>query len=391
MTWVAHLVHTVTGQLGARLNLTSEGSWSIPAVGIEEWSVTASKTQLAGIDRDRWGLWRASVLVSWQGRDKRLHPWVMGPITQPPSESRSTATLTCKGLGALLERRLVLARDYGQNPDYPLDSSMVWLGKSTVEMKGMSLGTIAQDIVRLGTDSKLGGHLPIRYGSPRETGAGLNERTYEGFNLANNGLWKRLTELSEVIGGPDIQFRPAFTDDTQTRLEWVMVHGTRAQPQIAQDWTMDLDTTSSTSPVAAVDVKTDAGDLTNRVYWTGAGEGAGTLIRMVEDTDRLVDGMPLLESVGSTSDSDNPALVEDHARRALAAGARPLQQITVKIDGADQRCEIGRWHAGDTATVTLDDSWLTVPAGTRPLRIIAAKGTWSSPMVDLEFQEGMMT
>ena len=31
--------------------------------------------------------------------------------------------------------------------------------------------------------------------------------------------------------------------------------------------------------------------------------------------------------------------------------------------------------------------WLTVPAGTSPKRIISAKGSWSSAMVDLEFQD----
>lgn len=380
MTWVAHLVQTMTGIKGAQLQLTSAGSWSAPAMGVEEWTVTVAKEQLSRIDPDWWMPRRASVLMSWVGADKRAVPWLMGPITQLPSESESTATLTCKGLPALLEQRIVLAADY---------TDMAALAKSQARLTGRSLGTIAQDIVRLCTTEKLGGHLPIRYGSPRETGTGLNERTYEGFNLANNGLWKRLTEISEVIGGPDIQFRPAYTRDDESTVEWVMVHGTRAQPAIAQDWTMDLDTTSSSSPVAKVDVKNDAADLTNRVYWTGAGEGAGTLIRMVQDPAQLEDGMPLLESVGSTSDSENPALIQTHAERALAAGARPLQQITVKVDGSDPRCEIGRWRAGDTARVTLGSGWLTVAPGTRPLRIIAAKGTWASSMVDLEFQEGV--
>lgn len=208
-------------------------------------------------------------------------------------------------------------------------------------------------------------------------------RTYRGYNVANNGVWKRLNELTGVRSGPDIAFRPAWDG---TSLEWLLHHGTRAQPTIAQDWTMDLDTTSSTSPVAAVNVTTDAGAVTNRVYWTGAGEDEGTLIRVVEDRSLLVDQMPLLESVGSTSDTDNPDLLVAHARAQLDAGRAPVTQISVQIDGNDPRAQIGRWRVGDAARLTLGAEWLTVKAGTRPMRIISAKGSWTSTMVDLEFQ-----
>ena len=150
---------------------------------------------------------------------------------------------------------------------------------------------------------------------------------------------------------------------------------------------MDLDTTSSRSPVASVDVTTDASRLASRVYWTGAGEGSATMVRVAEDRSRLHDQMPILETVGSTSDSANRDLIREHAIAALAASRDVVTQISMSVDGADQRCEIGRWRVGDAARVTLGDEWLTVPAGTSPKRIISAKGSWSSAMVDLEFQD----
>lgn len=380
MTWVAHLVQTMTGVRGARLVLAG-GSWSVPLNGIEDFTVTVGKDQLRGIDRARWSMWRSSVVVSYQGADGSLVPWVAGPITEPPAETfgrDGVVTLTCRGIGALLERRVVLAGEYGND--------MLALARSKVTRTGRSLGSIAQDIVELSTDRKLGGYLPIRYASPREHNASLNQRTYEGFNLANNGTWKRLTELSGVINGPDIAFRPEWANDSGTLMQWAMVHGTVAQPSIAQSWTMDLDTTSARSPVAAVSPTTDASGLASRVYWTGAGEGAGTLIRMVQDERRLRDHMPLLERVGSTSDSESPSLIQSHARAALAGAGEPILQMTIKIDGADQRAEIGRWRVGDQAHVTIGDDWLTIPPSSGPQRIIAAKGDWSTHMVDLEFQ-----
>lgn len=388
MTWCAYLLRVTDGTKGARLELAdADGSWSIPLNAVEDGSVTVPKAQLRRIAPEWWRPWQGGVLVCYVRRDGSEVPWIAGPIVQPPAETREMATLTFQGIGALLARRVVTARDYGQNPDYPAASDMVWLARSKAAFKGMSLGTIGQEVVKLATSAKLGGHLPITFPSPRETGAGLNERTYEGFNLANNGAFKRLTELTGVRNGPDIAFRPEWADGAQSRIVWAMHHGTVAQPTIAQAWTMDLDTTSSRSPVADIAVTTDGGGLVNRVYQTGAGEGAGTLIRLAQDTSQLADGMPLLEAVGSTSDSDNPALLQEHAESTLAAGKAPITQITVQVDGSDMRAEVGRWHVGDEVRVTIGDEWLSVRAGTTGKRIIAAKGDLSSAMVDLEFQD----
>ena len=386
MTWVAYLVETRTGIVGKRLDIAASGSWSIPAVGIEEWDVTVSRAELRRIDPVRWSPWWASVLVCWEASDGRQTPWLLGPITTPPTEhpASDTATLTCRGVGALLEHRVVLARDYDQQDGV---GEMTWLAKSTVALRGMSLGTIAQEVVKYATWFKPGGRLPIRFATPREEGARLNERTYEGWNLANNGAWKRLMELSEVRGGPNIQFRPEWASEDQTTVQWAMHTGTVAQHGIAQDWTMDLDATSTRSMVAKLDVKVDATALTHRHYQTGAGEGAGTLVRMAQDLTQVADGVPLLETVAATSDSENPALVQAHAEAALKAGARPVRQVTVTIDGSDPRCEIGRWHAGDLVQLTVGSEWLTIPAGTTLMRVIAVKGSWASSMVDLELQE----
>ena len=380
MTWVAHLVRTMDGTRGAQLDLASKGTWDIPLNGIEEFSVTVSKAQLRRLDPLWWSAYRTSVCVSWQREDGSLDAWVAGPVMRPPAESKATATFQCRGIGAILSRRNLTA----QEPISLSTAAQVEMMTKSLRYVGMSLGTIGQEVVKRGM-AKVGGTLPIVFGSPREQGSTLNERTYDGYNLANNQVWKRLTELSGVRGGPDIAFRPRWTDDGF--LEWVMVHGTRAQPQIAQTWAMDLDTTSARAPIASVNVKTDASRLAHRVYWTGAGEGSTTMVRVAEDRSRLADQMPLLETVGSTSDSDSRDVIRDHAIGELAASKDPVTQIDMRIDGADPRCEIGRWHVGDAATVTMSDDWLTVPAGTSQKRIIAASGSWSNSMVDLAFQD----
>ena len=380
MTWVAHLVRTMDGRRGAQLDLAADGSWSIPLNGVEEFSVTVGKGQLRRLDPLWWSPWRTSVAVSWQRPDGTLVAWIAGPIIGPPTESRTTATFECRGIGAILARRVLV----GVEPELSPGSAQVEMKRSVVALRGMSLGTIGQEVVRRGLD-KVGGALPIVFGSPREQGSTLNRRTYEGFNLANNLVWKRLSELTKVRNGPDIEFRPRWRRGGS--LEWVMVHGTRAQPAIAQDWTMDLDATSSHSPIGSIKVTTDDSRRAARVYWTGAGEGSTTLVRVAEDRSRLRDQMPLLEAVGSTSDSESGALLREHAAAELAASAFPVTQIDMQVDGEDPRAEIGRWRVGDAARVTIGEDWLTVPAGTSQKRIITASGTWASGMVDLAFQD----
>lgn len=389
VSWTAHLVETVTGNLGARLNIAVDtGTWDYPLNDIESWSVKVQKDDLREFDRGWWKWYRASVLISWERGDGSLVPWLLGPIIDLPQETRGVATLFCEGIGAILERRVVLPRDYGAPGEYENDWKA--LASHHVFREDRSLGSIAQDVVELSTDRKIGGHLPVRYASPREHGPEYNQRTYHGYNLANNNTWKRLTELSGVIMGPDIRFQPEFTDSSQTHVQWAMYHGTDVQPTIVQEWTMDIDTTSSRAAISTVTTRSDASNLANRVYWTGAGEDEGTLVRMVQNTAPLTQKDPLLEAVGSTSDSDNPSLLVAHAATALAMGRKPLQQISVTVDGSDPRTEIGRWRPGDIARVTIGNDWLSVEEGSHDLKLIAASGDWSSSMVDLEFQEVMM-
>lgn len=376
MTWRAFFVQTMTGKIGAELDLAAAGSWSIPLNGIESFDVTVPKTQLRAVGREWWRPFAASVLVSWERPDGTLVPWIAGPIVDDPAETRGrdgVATFTCKGIGAILEKRLVVEQDFSAKA----------IQRSIMARKGMSLGTIVQDIVEVATDRRLGGQLPVVARSPRETGARLNQRTYEGWNVANNGAFKRIKEITEVRNGPDVMFRPEYGG---AGIQWGLWHGTAAQPAIAQDWTMDLDSTSTLSPVADVSPTSDGENVANRVWWTGAGEGAGTLVQKAEDKSALANYMPLLEVVGSTSDTENYALLTEHALARLAAGRTPLRQLSMVVDGSDQRAEIGRWHVGDLARVTTGDEWMTVQQGTRFERIIAAKGSWDTSMVTLEFQ-----
>lgn len=379
MTWVANLVETTTGRIGTQLRIGTPGGWAWPLNGLESFDVTVSKEQLRELTPNWYTPFQTSVMISREMRDGTLRPWIAGPIVSPPEETRYSGKLECQGIGALLSRRVVLDRDYVPGEEEKLTASLL-------PYTSMSYGTIMQEVVKRATVGRLGGMLPIRFASPREVRSGLRQRTYEGHNLRNNGAWKRLTELSAVEAGPDFQFRPEYADGSGNYMQWALYHGTHYQPTIEQHWTMDIDTTAERSALSDLTVTQDASSLNNRTYFTGAGKGAGLLVRIRQNDAQLAAGMPLMEYVGADSDTENDKLLAQKAAAAITIGSAPQTQISAKINLGDPRTELGRWRVGDAAMLTIGDEWLSLPAGRGLYRIISAKGTWASPEVTLEFQ-----
>ena len=361
MTWKVYLLKTVTGEVGPPLDVQS-GSWSIELNKTEAGSVKARKAQLRRIPRRWWEPRTGSILMTYTDADGVERPIVAGPITGWPTETPETLDLEFAGIRSLLELRTI-AQD--------------------MTLNGPSLGSIAWAIVDETCRIKPGGALPIIHGSPWEESG--RQRTYYRWNLANNIVDKRLTELTEVINGPDIMFRPQWADEDHTRITWAMVHGSEADPRIPQTWTPVFDTTAARSDVQDLTVKSTATHLATRVWYTGAGEGEGTARVYAEDTTRIPDGVPFTEKVLSDSDQPNPDRLREKAEGALAASKRMLDQVTMSIRAGARRAPLGLWHVGDTCEVTLA-GWVSIPDGSRLMRIIAASGDLSEK-VTLDFQE----
>lgn len=372
MTWRAYLLETMTGLKGQQLDITG-GSVGIELNAIEDIPVTASRASLDGVAPHWWAPWSGGVLVTWEDEWIEETPIAAGPITRPLTENITAGTvgIQARGIGAVLERRQLLAQDFRPGDEAALASSVcAW--------SGLDLGSIIGRIVTAAT-SKRNGWLPISVPADR---AGTRQRTdYEGWNLANNQVWKRIMEITEVIGGPDVMLRPRWADEARTRIEWVLATGTEAQPAIAQDRTVLWDTTAEKSPVARLDVASDASRLTHRAYATGAGEGAGTAVRIAE-VAQIPERMPLLETVVTDSDTEDGDLLAGKAAGALSTQA--LDQLSLQVVSTDVS-PIGSWHVGDEAQVVTQGR-LHVPDGEHLLRIIAAKYDLGSSAAQVECQ-----
>ena len=129
------------------------------------------------------------------------------------------------------------------------------------------------------------------------------------WDLANGGMDKRMSELSNVINGPDVMFRPEWTDGTKTKVRWGCYHGTSLSPRITSPDVHVFDTTAALGSISGVEVRTSSSYLVSRVWATGAGTGAGTLIARAEDRTLVDAGFPFYEDVISdtsvTADSES--------------------------------------------------------------------------------------
>lgn len=363
MTWQVNLVETVSGTVGRALDPVA-GSWAIELNKADSGSVRVKKADLAGLERDDYTPWKAGVVFCYVPEPDVLIPWCGGPITGWPSETLREIEFSWSGVRKLFERRYI---------------------ETDMNLSGMSLGSIAWEVVQAGM-AKPGGGLPIVHGTPSESYTPGHQRTYEKWNLANNLVDKRLTELSEVIGGPDMMFRPEWATGDRSKLRWSFVHGVRVDPRIPQTWVPDWDLTSA-GDVEDASVTSSATEIATRVWGTGAGEGAATVITKAESMDLVKDYFPFLESVLSDPDQKNAGPILAKCRAALQGDRRMVDQLSLTVRADSEKNPVGSWFVGDDARITLGDDFLTIPRGMRDMRIIKASGNLGES-VDLELQDG---
>ena len=355
---------TTTGEVGSEFDPAS-CSWSIELNKTPSIDVTVLKQELYRRERKWWAPWSGGVLVTYTGADGVEHPVEAGPITDYGTESSDKLPLVAAGIRKVFEHRVI-----AQN----------------LSFAGVSLGDIAWGLVEHAMDVKPGGGLPVEHGQPVE--AADRVRNYHRWNLSNNTVDKLLTELSEVINGPDIMFRPVWSDDTHRRIKWVLVHGTHRFPGIPQKYTPDFDMTAPATGMTEPVVNSTGQSLRCRVWATGSGEGDGIKRFYEENLKPVENGMPFLEEVISYSDQDDEAFLRDKALGELVAASHMLDQVTFGFPANSTKTPLGSFFVGDTATVTLKD-FITVPDGSREMKIIKMNGSIGSPTVTLDFQKAV--
>jgi len=383
--WRAYLIETMTGAIGREVEMSTDGRYDIRLNMVEEVQATVQKSSLRGVYRKWLEPWRAGMLFTFTPRDDKGRwvgeevPVVAGPFTDAPEEYTDSLSFHVSGIRRLFEKRLVLAKQFGVS-----DADVKAMKASKLTYTGAPLAFIAQDIVRRSL-TREGGFLPIRFATnvPSKVANG-HTRTYYGYDVNNNAIDKRLTELSEVANGPDIMFRPEWADSEHTHIRWAMVTGTHEVPTIGQKHKVFIDLTSQRNPVSEFSINARADDMVSRAYVSGAGEGAAVEIGAAETVQGYPRGIPLMEVAETRPDIKKVETLRGHARRAVNLST--VVSIAATVDGSDIRSAFGRWLVGDEMDLTCK-GFFHIPDGSHRVRVVRASGGFTSSHVTLHLQE----
>lgn len=353
--WEAYLFQTITGRIGPKVDLAS-ATWSVDLNDTETLSVQVKKQSLPDKLPMEWlDPWWGGIVLFWGDT-----PIVAGISISNPTETFESLEFSCSGIRALLDRRVVTD-----------ENKLGTLNSSFIQYKGVSLGTVAQRVLKVAME-KEGGNLPIRFPQPEQTvrDDADHQRTYRGYNVANLRVDDVLDKLSNSINGPDVMFRPRSTD--KSILWYDMIHGTENNPRIAQTNTPVWDITATKGSVADFSTTRTGTYQTDRVYSIGTGEDEGTLIQIAQNLSRVQKQYPLLETVIKQGDSENPATVMGWAKGSLEANRDPIHEINITVR-ADGLYPLGSFWPGDEIEIIVE-GWLTIKNGRRKARLIGMSG-----------------
>lgn len=360
-----------TGRIAREVDFTSP-RWS---ADIEDGGTLAASYPLDALTDQGQSVWptaaadtapgKSFLAVAYVTDDGTEHWKAGGPIwTHDYQDATATLTLGASALSSYYDHRKVMpVLAAGQNP-----------ATATVTYATAQLGLIAKRLVEL-AHSHTNGALPVVLPSDASLGGDgtSHTRTYPGYELGWVG--ERLQQLSDVIGGPEIQFVPRRRSSDRRFMEWVMRVGTDATggllTQTGPAWLFDR--TTRDSPLTAINVKVDGGDLTGRAWAAGQGEAEGRPIVYVNDSKLTGSGWPLLEveDTGNDTVSDVATLTAKAAAR-VAYGSAPIETWTV-VAHRDGPPHVGRYSPGDWCQVRIAGH-AYLPDGLHRMRIMSVAG-----------------
>ncbi|ACU39454.1 hypothetical protein [Actinosynnema mirum] len=295
-----------------------------------------------------------------------------GPImTYRWDDDAGALTVGAGGLWAVLNRRVLKSSHQGSITEAEAD----------VVLAGLSLGTIAKRLVQHAETSDAYGGLPIAY--PDDV-TGAHERTYYGYDLAMVG--ERLTQLTQVDQGPDVELRPRFAT-APGFLEWEMRIGA---PMLGVS--MPQQSVRYGAGLRRLDVDGDASEQASDVRTPGQGMERALPVGRATDSTLQQVGHPALHSVdrGHTSVTETPTL-DGHAAATIALRGRPVETWTgiMRADGALPGSErrgvgLGAFAAGDVLQIGVQrHGW--IPTGQYPRRAITVSSTGSPDEIQVQF------
>lgn len=391
---VVRAFETRTGRVAAIVPYTGQPTWSYGINQAGAWSVSVPLDN-PEVDPD----WLSGITDPWRfswAICQGSKIWQAGPVIAESYQGGTSTTISGGGLWKLLtdKRTLINPARATLAGVSTADADIAFGPGATSEIgstippanRNLSLHTIAKRLMQIITTASAG-DLPIVY--PADI-AGDAVRTYPGYDLAYVG--QRLTELTQVIDGPEIEFRPEFVDEvSKQQVRWRMRIGNTRLGNLGfphafdygkalTDLTYDMDGTLRGTR------DFERGNGMNRDLVTGFYDSA---LPTSYDPAAI-----LLERIGGdhTSTSD-PGVLNGWAQAAVLnnLSVSPDLKATVRIPGDDGQGNVTRSpilttvEAGDNCVAQIKRH-PRIPDGLIGLRIAGANSTAKSQIAQLQVQ-----
>lgn len=295
-------------------------------------------------------------------------------------------TITAKGMLSYFDHRVLLPVLAGRNPtdtttdtrfsaivSNPNADGYPWPTDTTKSLQGIARYLVQQ------AQSWTGGNVPVIL--PDEIASDGSERWYKGADLGIVG--ERLTQLTQVDGGPDIMFTPRLQSDLQG-VEWVMRIGTPTEPRLFSAQRQKFYIGNAKSSVSNLGVKLDGSSLASQAFAAGGRTNDQALITVSTDSTLTSAGYALTETVDSShSTVSEEATLQGYSDEIVKQGKAPSKVWTFGHE-LSQRPYLEAFNAGDFADLDVKANPY-LPTGVHSMRIMSRQGDATGRKVSLTF------
>lgn len=334
LPWRLFVAETVTGKIVRDVPFVGYPQWSY---GINMSGALSVNVPIGPIDkadlRALLDYWRLSWGLSWGN-----YIWQCGPVVTyrySDNDGPPVLNIGCPGIWGLFSTKRVVA-----NPAWT--GVNIAAADADTTLTNLSLHTIAKRLVQ--NDMTRSGTLPIVL--PDDI-AGTQERTYPGYDLAYVG--ERLSQLTQVIDGPEVEFRPEYTDSTRTAVQWRMRIGNPRLGNLGLPHAYDY-----CAALTNVDEDGDGSQMQFETWVRGNGMERSLLTGHYADPSLVASGWPKLENVdGSHTSATEQDTLDGWAQADVATYKRGMTKWAgrVRIDGTDGRGNVTGSPSLDTVSV----------------------------------------
>lgn len=321
LPWRLFVCETVTGRIVADL----------PYVGVPGWSyginLTGGLTPKIPVNqvgknelRQLIDFWRFSWGLSWGDLIVQC-----GPVIDAGYDDRGDNVLSVgvSGIWELWNKKRLLVNASWDKATKPITDV-----SADVNLADLTLHDIARALID--NDMDRWGSLPIVL--PDAEPAGTNERAYPGYDLVPVGT--RLGDLTQVQDGPEVEFRPRFTDTAHTHVEWVMRVGSPRLGNLGypHSWTYG-------GALVHLSADHDGSRMLTEDWVRGNGMERGLLVGHSADSTLEDAGYPHLDNVnGDHTSATEQSTLDGWATAELNTYGRALTTLTavVRTNGSDK-------------------------------------------------------